>query len=511
MTLSLVYQIKRRRLVTLMLLVGALMVVALIVTQGWQPAGPVYAEKVGDAVALVLVEPEDVYRISWRRKDGRWEETEPFNGRVTATMGGEKLVVFHGLAYTTYATGKDGGAPFNERWDTYSPGWSVLAATRAVITEQELAPPMVEAWAFGALDGRTIASAALVAGKWIQGPELKRSVPVADLTVAAEHRRAWLWWRENGVVMRAPFSEKAAGNGENLPEVPPTLVWGETTVVEVPQDAHLSAASNKQGPALYAASRLKKNPVSVLEISVAGARREVRVKKDPPITAAIDSISVADGDPPGIAYASGLAAGLAFLDKDQSFEDLASTLFRFRPGAVPLFMSMMFAALSMVGIGVSLLFEKRRVSKDALVEQVRMLAHIAPLSSRAFAASIDTGPFLWGFALLAVEAGAPATFAWIASIVLCCAYHTVAEAVWGQTLGKKLAGIVVTRTDGSPAGLRKILVRNLIRGVELMLLVTLLPAVVVVSTKRSQRLGDLVAGTIVVKLEKEPQPEGEEA
>ncbi|KAF0243042.1 MAG: RDD domain-containing [Planctomycetota bacterium] len=505
MTLSLVYQLKRRRLLSLGLLVLALLAVAMFITPGWQPAGPVYAEKVGDAVALVLVEPEAVYRISWRRKNGNWEETEPFTGRVTATMGGEKLVVFHGAAYTTYATGKDGGAPVNERWDRFTPGWSVVAATQAAMPDRG---GTVEAWAFGTLDGRTIASAALITGTWIQGPELKRSSTVGELTVAAEPWHAWLWWRENGVVVKAQFIEKRRTPG-NLPEFPPSLGWGETTTVDVPQDAHLSAASNKQGPALYAASRLKKNPISVMEISAAGGRREVQLKKDPPITAAIDSISVADGDPPGIAYASGMAAGLAFLDKDQSFEDLLHTLFRFRPGAVPWFMSMMFASLSIVGIGVSLLFERKKVSQDALAEQGRMLAGVAPLMSRAFAASIDTGPFLWGFAWLAVEAGAPPTFAWIGSIALCCAYHTGAEAVWGQTLGKRLAGIVVKRTDGTPAGLQRIVVRNMIRAVELM--IPLLPAVVMISTKRSQRLGDLVAGTIVAKLEKEPQPEGEEA
>ncbi len=516
-TLSIVYQMKRRRLVSLGLLILGLLVVAGVMVPGWQAAGPVYAERVGECVALVIVEPEEIYRISWRRKDGFWEETEPFTGRVTAAMGGDKLVVFHGLSYTTYAPGKDGKAPENERWDKFTPGWSVQAAASASpVPSAEVPGPTIAAWAFGTLDGRTIVSACLKRGTWFQGPELKRSGSVGELTAATGVGEAWLWWRENGQVYGAALQEILPKSPEVIPAndpppaPPPQVAWQKAMRFDVPADARLSAASLKQlGPVLYASSRLKSNPILVTEIPPSGVRREITIKKDPPITAAIDSISVADGEHPGVAYASGLAAGLAFLDKDKSFEDLAHTLFRFRPGAVPWFMSMMFAALSIVGIGVSLLFERRNVSPETMVDQIRMLSGVAPLLSRAFAASIDTGPFLWGFAWMAVEAGIPPSFSWIGAISLCCAYHTAAETIWGQTLGKRLAGIAVRRIDGTPAGRGRILVRNLIRAVELMF--PLLPAVVMISTKRSQRLGDLVAGTMVARVEKEPQAEGEEA
>lgn len=510
-TLSIVYQLKRRRLVSLGVLILGLLVIAMLMVPGWQPAGPVFAEKVGDGVALVIVEPEDIYRISWRRKDGMWEETEPFTGRVTATMGGDKLVVFHGLSYTTYVPGKDGHAPENERWDKFAPGWSVKAA--ASLPKAEAGAAGADAWAFGTIDDRTIVCARRDGSLWTQGPELQRPGVVKELTATASLEGAYLWWREDGMVLGVPLYD-TGWTPPDFSEFPPGAVrppaaWGGSRVFDVPADAHLAAATAEAGPALYAASRLKSNPILVTEIQPSGTRREISIRKDPPITAAIDSISVADGDHPGVGYASGLAAGLAFLDKDKSFEDLAHTLFRFRPGAAPWFMAMMFAALSIVGIGVSLLFERRKVPPETMVDQIRMLSGVAPLMSRAFAASIDTGPFLWGFAWMAVEAGVPATFAWIGAISLCCAYHTAAETIWGQTLGKRLAGIAVKRTDGSPAGRGRILVRNLIRAVELMF--PLLPAVVMISTKRSQRLGDLVAGTMVARVEKAPQAEGEEA
>ncbi|MCE9581131.1 MAG: RDD family protein [Planctomycetes bacterium] len=489
MTPSLVYNLKRRRLVSLMVLVLGLIAIAVVMVPGWEPAGPVFAEKVGDGVALVLVEPEESFRISWRTAGGLWDETEPFEGRVTATMGGDKLVVFHGLSYTTYAPSKD-GPPENERWDRFTPGWSVLAAAR--VPKAEGAGP--EAFAFGALDERTIASARLEGGAWAQGPELKRPGTVKELAAAGGPAGAWLWWRENGVAMGAPIG---------------TAGWGEPRAFDVPAEARLLAAAAKDGPALFAVSDLKKSPVHVIQVAADGPRREFDVTKDPPFLAGIDSVSIADGDPPAIASVSGLAAGFALLDSDRSFDDLAHTLFRYRPGAYPWFMSMMFASLSIVGIGVSLLFERRKVTEDALVEQARLLSIVAPFFSRVFAASVDIGPFLWGFAWLAVESGAPPVLAWLGAVALCCGYCTACEAIWGQTLGKRLAGIAVKRKDGTPAGLGRILVRNMVRAVEIAC--PLLPAVLMISTKRTQRLGDVLAGTMVVKLENAPAAEGEEA
>jgi uncharacterized RDD family membrane protein YckC len=76
----------------------------------------------------------------------------------------------------------------------------------------------------------------------------------------------------------------------------------------------------------------------------------------------------------------------------------------------------------------------------------------------------------------------------------------------GQTPGKRYQGIRVVRTDGQPAGLAPVLVRNLVRIVD----VTLLPFLALISmvvTRRSQRLGDLAAGTMVVRERALPAPD----
>jgi uncharacterized RDD family membrane protein YckC len=68
----------------------------------------------------------------------------------------------------------------------------------------------------------------------------------------------------------------------------------------------------------------------------------------------------------------------------------------------------------------------------------------------------------------------------------------------GQTPGKRALGLRVVRTDGAPVGLAESLARNLLRAVEVPL--GYAPAVLAVALgPRHQRLGDLVAGTLVVR------------
>ncbi len=78
------------------------------------------------------------------------------------------------------------------------------------------------------------------------------------------------------------------------------------------------------------------------------------------------------------------------------------------------------------------------------------------------------------------------------------AYYVLLEGLFGATLGKWTMGISVRRVDGSPCGLGPALVRNLLRVVD-GLFVYLVGAILVWTTPRRQRVGDLVAGTVVVR------------
>ena len=79
------------------------------------------------------------------------------------------------------------------------------------------------------------------------------------------------------------------------------------------------------------------------------------------------------------------------------------------------------------------------------------------------------------------------------------AWDVAWEVAWrGQTPGKRALGIRVVRTDGAPVGALESIVRNALRAVELPL--GYAPGVLAVAlSPRRQRLGDLLAGTLVVQ------------
>ena len=68
----------------------------------------------------------------------------------------------------------------------------------------------------------------------------------------------------------------------------------------------------------------------------------------------------------------------------------------------------------------------------------------------------------------------------------------------GRTPGKATQRLRVVRTDGQPAGGAAILVRNLIRILDVFLF-PFLAVISMIVTARAQRLGDLAAGTMVVR------------
>jgi uncharacterized RDD family membrane protein YckC len=70
----------------------------------------------------------------------------------------------------------------------------------------------------------------------------------------------------------------------------------------------------------------------------------------------------------------------------------------------------------------------------------------------------------------------------------------------GATLGKLAAGIRVRTKEGQRIGLRASVIRNLMRFID-GIGVYLVGAISIMLTKRNQRLGDLAAGTIVVRRE----------
>lgn len=100
----------------------------------------------------------------------------------------------------------------------------------------------------------------------------------------------------------------------------------------------------------------------------------------------------------------------------------------------------------------------------------------------------------------------------ITLIVVYIAYGTVMELRFGATLGKMFLGLRVVGIEASPVNLRGVLLRNMLKVMELgtassstlwLILIVLLP---ILFTRNRQRLGDMVAQTCVVEVASLPKP-----
>ena len=91
------------------------------------------------------------------------------------------------------------------------------------------------------------------------------------------------------------------------------------------------------------------------------------------------------------------------------------------------------------------------------------------------------------------------------TFLIAWSYFVLLEWLWqGQTIGKRWFGLRVIRDDGAPAGFIAVLIRNLIRVVDFLPGFYGLGLLAVIVTSRSQRLGDIAAGTYVVRA---PRPQ----
>lgn len=91
------------------------------------------------------------------------------------------------------------------------------------------------------------------------------------------------------------------------------------------------------------------------------------------------------------------------------------------------------------------------------------------------------------------------------TFALAWSYFILLEWLWqGQTIGKRMYGLRVIRDDGAPAGFVAVLIRNLLRLVDFLPGLYGIGLLTIIVTSRSQRLGDLAAGTYVVRA---PRPQ----
>jgi uncharacterized RDD family membrane protein YckC len=69
----------------------------------------------------------------------------------------------------------------------------------------------------------------------------------------------------------------------------------------------------------------------------------------------------------------------------------------------------------------------------------------------------------------------------------------------GRSIGKRAAGLRVVRLDGGPVGFSAAAIRNVLRLVDALPFAYAAGAISIVATNNNQRLGDLAAGTVVIR------------
>jgi uncharacterized RDD family membrane protein YckC len=118
--------------------------------------------------------------------------------------------------------------------------------------------------------------------------------------------------------------------------------------------------------------------------------------------------------------------------------------------------------------------------------------------------------FVFAFAALIGEAtggsglSGVGTGLWLAlAFAMEWGYFVVLEMLMsGQSVGKRVLGLRVVTADGRPLGFGASVLRNLVRAADLLPLYYALGLSVLIHDKKFRRLGDLVAGTLVIVEEK---------
>lgn len=92
--------------------------------------------------------------------------------------------------------------------------------------------------------------------------------------------------------------------------------------------------------------------------------------------------------------------------------------------------------------------------------------------------------------------------------VVSLGYGILSEWLWqGQTVGKRMVGIRVMDRDGLPMHVSQIVVRNLLRPVDMLPAFYLVGGAVALATQYGQRIGDLAANTVVVRTRQVAPPD----
>jgi uncharacterized RDD family membrane protein YckC len=172
--------------------------------------------------------------------------------------------------------------------------------------------------------------------------------------------------------------------------------------------------------------------------------------------------------------------------------------------AAPPLQALVLAVITGIGaFGVTLVL--RRFAPFLLYRPVQTI-RVGTLLARAGGYAVDS--MIVGAAALAmlgllrfqdIDPSAFIELLWLLFIGCLAAYGTLAEFLTGGTAGKFLLGLTLRNRIGMRCSLREVLVRNIVKVIEVNMPV--IPAVTMLVSGENLRLGDLIAGTRVQQRE----------
>jgi len=146
--------------------------------------------------------------------------------------------------------------------------------------------------------------------------------------------------------------------------------------------------------------------------------------------------------------------------------------------------------------------------KITTTQNIDLEYDLASVGERIVAWLVDLGIFIAYFIMISTIIGFSALDSfisknpWVAILLMFpFVFYNLACEIWlnGQTVGKKVMKLKVISLNGEQATIGQYMIRWLFRMVDIYLFNALIAFITVIISEKKQRLGDMVAGTTVIK------------
>jgi len=424
---------------------------------------------------------EPGFLLSWESKDGSWSPLERIRGRY------ESACFFQGLLYVFFDDGSYASyrrASYVER-DLFPFDWA--PASVVALGEEMLA--------FGGEGERVIRVAGFREGNWSEGPTLAtKAKEVENVQATVTGAEVVVAWQEKPADDREPGGAVFISTYREGQWQPPQVLTlnqvrdyalgtgpdGEAVLITAEHDPERRGSWRLWEHRCRQGTWLEPRPVDL---------------PVPRLTGRVLDFSVASDERGPLLVVSRASALECYQQRGQSWERVEVLATGGEPGGLGagVWLLLSVAALVVLGsVGVLLFARVGVVRPTGLHSEIAY----ATIAERGAAFAFD---FILVFlvVLLFSETYEPNTTAAI-TFVGHVAYATLLEAYWGRTLGKKLVGIVVVTVDLEAIGLGRSALRNVARVID-SIPAYLIGIVAVMLSRRRQRLGDRLAGTVVLR------------